>query len=136
MSGEHLYALQHAIRRYPDVPPRLALHFLESDRGKAGLGALAHAAHRGEVRNHKIHDLLNRHVVYSMVIDKRARLEYPREFYCAPIDEDGPQTVTLVTVPAKYVERCVRVWERDLRTQRGRDYVAALLRRARRELRS
>jgi hypothetical protein len=131
-----LVALAH--RRYPDMPLRLALMCFESDRNRAGLGALDESRrHVGaNINNYKraVHERGG--VIYHLVRHSPAcRRFQPAEFEDFDPDANyATATVTTVDVPAKTEHLCVARDFRDLREQRGRKETAILLRKARRQL--
>jgi hypothetical protein len=131
-----LMALAH--RRYPGMPLPLALMCFESDRNRAGLGALDESRrHVGaNINNYKRSVQERGGVIYHLVRHAPARRKFqPMELEdFVPGANYASATVTVVDVPEKTEHLCVARDFRDLREQRGRNETAILLRKARRQL--
>lgn len=128
-----------AHRRYPDVELPLAIRFLESDRRRAGLGALDERRRKvgGNISNYKRDVYEQMQVRYHLVRHTPARMEYPRmswDEWMPTLGNAAEAKITLIQVPARDQHLCVPADYRDLREQSGRRKIAATLREARRQL--
>lgn len=141
MRSEQAELLVLALRRYPDLEPRMALHCFESDRATARMGALKPSM-LGEPRpgqeifRGKDFDPMRYRVTWTLTVRREARWEAQE-----PEPELVPwsgvaeaMTITKVAIPA--VNRTLRVPmdALELQTQWGRRIAAARLRDARRRL--
>lgn len=127
-----------AHRRYPDVDPELAIAFFESDRQRAGLGALDERRRRGKgIRNYKRYELAHDQVRYYLERYTPMRREYAKPRWEAINAGNAPinATVQVVVIPERNQCLCVPVSGWDFRDQRGRRMVAGALRDARKQLR-
>lgn len=132
-----LVALAH--RRYPDMELPLALMCFQSDRRRAGLGALDSNRRRGHkgVHNYKM-DSEGRGVRYHLVRQAPAGWKFPLVRW-ENIDltaNYSEATIKLVPVPERNEHLCVPADYMDLREQSGRRVIAATLREARKQIKA
>lgn len=125
----------YAMRRYPGE--MLALEFFASDRRVAGLGALdakRRPRRRDGISNSKWWDAVSGHICYAMAKRTGDAWQLPRMRLAdlTPGTMARDATAQLVLVPGVTWEVRVPVSRDELQSQRGRDTVAAALRRARR----
>lgn len=126
-----------ALRRYPYKAIDLAVMFFQSDRRRAGLGALDERRRRGkELFRRKRLDLFSGDVFYEFGVNRPARREYVQPDLGLVPWSIGAQaaalTIAAQEIPAETTRLAMRVPSKDLLDQSGRSVVAAELRRARR----
>lgn len=135
MDKERMEVALLAHRRYPDMPLDLALMCFESDRRRAGLGALDDRKRRGvEVFRSKRLDFASDLVIYRFGIARPAREEYvPQDWMdFDPSKDYSTLTVQRVKIPAHKEKFGLNVRVRDFYDQRTRNLIARQLRNARR----
>jgi hypothetical protein len=140
MQKEQAELLVLALRRYPDLEPRMALHCFESDRSTARLGALKPSMFREdrpgqEIFRSKDFDPMRYRVLWTLSVQREARWESPEPEIVPFWEVSEAMTVTVVAVPAGNETLCVQMDVPELQTQCGRRFAAARLRDARRQLR-
>jgi hypothetical protein len=134
-----LAALAH--RRYPDMELPLAVMCFQSDRRRAGLGALDEHRRRGlrlsGIRNYKCDVIEHRQARYHMIRHTPARMEYERQAGedFNPNASYAEMTVQMIQIPERSEHLCVAADYADLVEQYGRHRIAAALREARRQIR-
>ena len=122
---------QSAMARYPDVEPDLAQFFFESDRQRAGMGALRPTSRgRGEVQNIKRANPENGMVTYRMSISRRAK----HMLLVWPEMHDGNAPLATKFIPAKESAIHFGCDPHDFHDLEPRNRIAQSLKRARREL--
>lgn len=121
-----------AHRRYPNERIDFAMMMFQSDRRRAGLGALdtrhRHGRHISNVKERRY----TGEVCYTLSINAPARQQYKRPPMWK-LGQPAPATIQLETVPARQGRICYVV--QDLGTQRERDAAAHTLLEARKQLR-
>lgn len=121
--------LELALARYKDANPRIALLYFESDRRRAGLGALEKCTHGGDVTNHKVQSGVDGRIVYTRNINIAQHYRMPK---LGPLPrfigfETDDINMTATVVPARILCRSVSFERSNFEQQDGRKWVAIIL---------